>query len=211
MGVFKTTYKDRKGRTKEAAAWYVEFRDHLDTVRRLPAFPSKAASEEMGRGLEKLVAVPQGERRPVRPGPDPLPGGPARADAGEAGCHRAAGARSVPRSKPLADHLADFAAALTAKGNSPFHVEVVSGRARRLLVDGCGFRFHGDISASKVMERPCTPAGRHPAKKRGISAQTFNFYLQSVKQFCKWMVKDRRASEPAGPPRRAEREDRPPA
>ncbi len=31
--------------------------------------------------------------------------------------------------------------------------------------------------------------------KRGISAQTFNFYLQAVKQFCRWMVKDRRATE----------------
>ena len=56
MRVFKTTYKDRDGRTKEAAKWYVEFKDHLETVRRLPAFVSKAASEEMGRNLEKLVA-----------------------------------------------------------------------------------------------------------------------------------------------------------
>ena len=24
-------------------------------------------------------------------------------------------------------------------------------------------------------------------------AQTFNFYLQAVKQFCRWMVKDRRS------------------
>jgi hypothetical protein len=51
MRVFKTTYKDRKGCTKETAAWYVEIRDQLDTVRRLPAFQSKAASEEMGRNL----------------------------------------------------------------------------------------------------------------------------------------------------------------
>ncbi len=54
--VFKTTYTDRKGKPREAAKWYVEFRDHLDTVSRLPAFASKAASEEMGRNLEKLVA-----------------------------------------------------------------------------------------------------------------------------------------------------------
>jgi hypothetical protein len=47
--VFKTTYKDAKGRTKEAAKWYVEFRDQLETVRRLPAFTSKAASEELVR------------------------------------------------------------------------------------------------------------------------------------------------------------------
>ncbi|MHC4680835.1 MAG: tyrosine-type recombinase/integrase, partial [Planctomycetota bacterium] len=28
-----------------------------------------------------------------------------------------------------------------------------------------------------------------------MSAQTFNFYLQAMKQFCKWMAQDRRASE----------------
>ena len=31
--------------------------------------------------------------------------------------------------------------------------------------------------------------------KQGISAQTSNFYLQDTKQFCRWMVRDRRASE----------------
>ena len=30
-----------------------------------------------------------------------------------------------------------------------------------------------------------------------ISAQTYNFYLKAVKQFCKWMVQDGRASESA--------------
>jgi hypothetical protein len=56
MRVFETTYKDRNGRTKKAARWYIEFRDHLEYPRRLPAFESKAASEEMGRNLDKLVA-----------------------------------------------------------------------------------------------------------------------------------------------------------
>ena len=30
--LFKTTYKDAKGRTREAAKWYVEFKDHLSEV-----------------------------------------------------------------------------------------------------------------------------------------------------------------------------------
>src|SRR4051812_23432270 len=53
--VFRTTYRDAKGKTREASKWYIEFRDHLDTPRRLPAFASKAASAEMGRNLVKLV------------------------------------------------------------------------------------------------------------------------------------------------------------
>ncbi len=58
--LFKTTYKDGNGRTREAAKWYVEFRDHNRTVRRLPAFTSKAASEEMGRNVVKLVEYHSG-------------------------------------------------------------------------------------------------------------------------------------------------------
>src|SRR5262245_57340178 len=53
--VFKATYKDRRGKSRQSAKWDVEFRDHNETVRRLPAFTSKAASEEMGRNLVKLV------------------------------------------------------------------------------------------------------------------------------------------------------------
>jgi site-specific recombinase XerC len=30
---------------------------------------------------------------------------------------------------------------------------------------------------------------------RGASVQTMNFYLQAIKQFCRWMVKDRRMGD----------------
>ena len=33
------------------------------------------------------------------------------------------------------------------------------------------------------------------ANGTGISAQTFNFYLQAIKQFCRWMLKNKRATE----------------
>ena len=87
MRVFKTTYRDRKGVTQESSKWYVEFRDHAETIRRLPAFTSKQASE--------------------------------------------------------------------------------------------AFSYINGLRQAK----------------NGISAQTFNFYLQAIKQFCRWMVKDRRATE----------------
>ena len=56
MRVFKSTYRDGKGRTRPTARWYVEIRDQRETVRRLSAFTSKAASEELGRNLDKRVA-----------------------------------------------------------------------------------------------------------------------------------------------------------
>jgi len=54
--LFKSSYKDREGQTRETAKWYVEFRDHQETTRRLAAFTSKAASGELGRNVVKLVA-----------------------------------------------------------------------------------------------------------------------------------------------------------
>lgn len=39
----------------EAAKWYVEFRDHLERIKRLPAFTDKAQSEAFGRKIERLV------------------------------------------------------------------------------------------------------------------------------------------------------------
>src|SRR5262249_20272613 len=148
MRVFRTTFKDKKtGRTKEAPKWYVEFRDHLECVRRLPAFESKAASAEMGRNIDKLVAYYKASGGQTDPALTRfLSGLPIKTRERLVSIGLLAADR-VAVAKPLADHLADFAAALTAKGNTVRHVELVTGRARRVF-DGCAFRFYGDISAS---------------------------------------------------------------
>ncbi len=105
--------------------------------------------------------------------------------------------------RPLVDHLADFEAAMTATGATLRHVELVVARVRR-VVDGCGFKVWADVSASRVADFlnglradkvKRDEAGKITDTKRGTSAQTFNFYVQSVKQWCRWMVKDRRASD----------------
>jgi excisionase family DNA binding protein len=55
------------------------------------------------------------------------------------------------RKRPLADHLADFRAALAGKGNSPDYVALVLGRLQA-LADGCGWRTLNDLSASQAGE-----------------------------------------------------------
>lgn len=193
MRVFKSTYKNAKGRTCETSKWYVEFRDQRECVRRLPAFTSKAASEELGRNLVKLVAYHIASGGQVDPAMTRwLVGLPTKTRERLVVIGLLAADR-VATSKPLSDHLVDFRKALKAKGNTAFHVQVVTARAERIIKD-CGFRFYGDISASKVMAflndlRSDTEA------RRGISAQTFNFYVRAIKQFCRWMVRDRRALE----------------
>ncbi len=191
--VFKTSFKNRKGKRQEATKWYVEFRDHLETTRRLPAFASKAASEELGRNVVKLVAYHKASGGQTDPALTRwLSGLPAQTRVKLVSIGLLDPER-VATSKLLADHLTDFATALAAKECSPRHVDLVTARARK-IVDDCGFRYFGDINASKVMEY-LNDLRTDTETKRGISAQTFNFYLQAIKQFCRWAVKDRRATE----------------
>src|SRR5262249_17583624 len=172
--IFKTTYKDAKGRKREASKWYVEFRDHHQTVRRLPAFTSKAASEELGRNLAKLVGYFRGSGGQVDPSLTTwLTTLPAKTrerlvTIGVLPPDRVASA------KPLADHLTDWTESLQAKGCGERHVDLVVSCARK-IIDGCGFAFFPDVSASKVIAF-LNDLRADSETKRGISAQTFNFY-----------------------------------
>ena len=92
------------------------------------------------------------------------------------------------RRRPLAEHLEEFEGHLRNKGSTEMHVRIVTARARK-VVKGCKFKHMGDISASRVESFLADLRGE------GLSIQTVNFYLQAVKQFCRWMVSDRRCGD----------------
>jgi integrase len=190
MRVFKTTYRDRQGVTQESSKWYVEFRDHAETIRRLPAFTSKQASEAFGQNLDKLISYHRATGGLTDPSLQqwlsqiPQSARERLVEIGLLDGERAA------VTKPLSKHLDDFAESLKAKGSTSRHVELVKSRASK-VIEGCGFQHYSSISASKVLSQ----INDLRQAKNGISAQTFNFYLQAIKQFCRWMVKDRRATE----------------
>jgi len=194
--VFKTTYRDRNGKVQETSKWYVEFKDHLGTVRRVPAFTDKKLSEELGRKIEKLVGY-----RSVNEHPSPelgqwIEGLPASirrklTDIGVLDRKR------LTASQTLIDHLEDYKAGLRAKGTTAKQVDMVASRIRKIF-DGCGFRFWSDISAHKVetfLADLRKPTERDGKTIEGISHQTSNFYLTAVKGFCGWMVRHGRASQ----------------
>jgi integrase len=103
------------------------------------------------------------------------------------------------RKTPLANHLEDFERSLLAKGGTLKNAKQVKSRVKRVF-DECRLVFWNDIQASKVLH---TISGlrKYAKRKTGlkdlgeISAQTYNFYLKAIKQFCKWMVQDGRAAE----------------
>jgi len=92
------------------------------------------------------------------------------------------------RRRPLTEHFDEFKKLLTDSGTTKKHARQVTNRAKR-LADESGMKAWDDITASRVQ------AFIGKLKTDGYSIQTCNFYLQAIKQFCKWAVTDRRAAE----------------
>ena len=178
-------------RGRESKTWFLDFRLH-GRRQRIAGFTDKTASEELRRKIESLIAS-VGSGRPIEP------------ELGRWAQHAPGRIRDRLRdlgllgrlateiSRPLEQHLAEWRQSVIARGNTERHVELVVARASR-VINGCGFRFFSDIVPSRVEEYLLQLRGDTP-EKRGVSAQTSNFHLQAVKQFCRWMIADRRASD----------------
>ena len=198
MRIFKPGYKCRDGSRRKTAKWYVEFKDHSECIRRIPAFASKPASTEIGQNIEKLVAFhvsSGGQTDPkLTSWLETLPSVIKERLVSIGLLDK----KNVAFAKPLTQHLADFEQYLASKGNTNAHVKLLVGRAVKVFA-GCNFRFWSEMSASRVVTYLGdlrTPQNNDDGVTLpGISAQTSNFYLQAAKQFCRWMVKDGRASE----------------
>jgi len=209
MRTFQSTYRDKEGRTRTTETWYVEFRDHLEMPRRVAGFTDRKATESLGRNIQRLAwCKASGETL------DPVLGkwveGLSPRLRKSLRRFGLLDATKVAALEPLTKHvdgetdaegrvvLVGFRQALAAKGTTAKQVDLVAGRAKR-VIEGCGFTFWSDISASKVMSHldglRADKADDKGNTIPGISAQTFNFYLAAFKQFCRWMVKDGRASE----------------
>ncbi len=182
--VFKQQYtakdpKTGKRVTRKSKHWYIEYREHDGTRKRVRGFTDKKDTMQLAVRLEHeadLVAAGMGDRFKKH------------------------------RKRPLMEHLEEFKASLKAKGTTEKHVDLVYTRARK-IVQGCQFATWMDISASRIeaylaqerrdetVEGPPKPGETEPTKEviKGMSAQTFNFYIQAIKQFCRWMVLDQRA------------------
>jgi integrase/recombinase XerD len=89
------------------------------------------------------------------------------------------------RKRPLSEHLAEFKKYLTNKGVTSKQVRESTKQIQK-MVDDRKWKLIGDLSASGALEY----LGNLRCK--GKSAQTYNHYLKSVKQFTRWLVRDRR-------------------
>src|SRR5207302_1937834 len=153
----------------------------------------KSASKELADGLERLVAYHRGSGGQVDPS---LTTWLLGLDSNTLAKLKQYGLLPPERftaGKPLSEHLDDFAAVLTARGNTARHVELVKSRAKK-ITDGIAAKSFADITAGRVLAF-MNDLRTGTKDKPGVAAQTFNFYVQAIKQFAKWAVKERRAIE----------------
>ncbi len=187
MSVFKRKYTSLSGKSATIQKYSVDFRDHTGVLRRVAAFTDRSASLELERQLKKLVAL-----RMTGAGLDAelsrfLETCPAaiRERLGEWGIIDPARAAAGKR---LADHAEEWRGALTAKGNSKEYVTETIAKIKRLS-NACGWRQLSDISATGF------DRWRTDARNGGTSAETTNMYLTALRNFCNWLVKEKRLSE----------------
>jgi len=207
MRIFRTTYTSR-GQRKEAAKWYVELRDHNGIVRRLPGFPSERMTAKLGENVQSLINCQANHELPggdLAKWLEALPNRTAEILArwGLLAAHRLAAG------KALAEHIADWRAALLAKGVTAKHAGMVSHNAERIF-KACKITFVSQINAGKVQaalaelrkDKPKpAAAGSEPGKVqdviRGLSLQTCNHITTAAKAFTRWLCSDGRlAADP---------------
>jgi integrase len=90
--------------------------------------------------------------------------------------------------RPLMEHVDDFEQHLRHKGNTEQHVGELATKVRK-IVGGCKWSFIRDVSASRVQKFLAD------LRSSGLSVQTSNHYLRAIKQFSRWLVRDRRTND----------------
>ncbi len=183
MSVFRRTYTGRDGKREKTGVFYVEFRDHMDRVQRVPGYRDRAATQELERKLRTLSALRASGSPPdetMRRWTENLPAAlrDRLAAVGLITAQQVAALRSL---STLVDAWAEH---LGAKGTGEEHVRLVKARALR-VINGAGAKFWTDLSPTDVENYLRT--ARESGKR--ISARTSNFHLQAARQFIRWAIR----------------------
>jgi len=187
MRVYRRTYK-RDGAEHTVSKWYIDFVDHRGIHRRISGLTDKKASEALGRQIERLVAAKLA-REPLSRELSAWVETLSSALRSSLGRFGVLDGQRLAAGRALKEHIEDWRGFLSAKDNTPRYVGMKVSRVLK-IVEGCRFMYWSDLAATRVM----TFLSEMRDGGNGISAQTFNFYLQAAKQFCKWMCRDGRAT-----------------
>jgi integrase len=187
MKTYKPTYKDKlTGKIRKCRHWYLTFTDNRQIRRRLPAFSNKRATEKAAEKIEELLSsggiLSPDLQKWIENLRENMRGKLIKfglLDSQRISNHLG---------KTLAQHLDDFCGALLAKENGKGYADQIKSTVVLIFTE-CGFKMWSDIDANKVYTFLADLRG-----DPGIGQRTFNYYLKICKEFCKWLVKERRTT-----------------
>ncbi len=188
MATVERREQKRDGKTYRSKRWYVRYRDLEGKRKRIAAFADKRTSETLARNIEELMSCRATGTSPPAQLTKALDKLPERIlshlrKAGLLDAAQSAGAR------PLSEHLKKWSKHLDARGNSSRHIKQRISRASRLL-DAIGAAWWSDISGDSVEN-----ALIRFRDEEGLSVSTVNAYQSALKQFTRWMYRNRHAPE----------------
>lgn len=187
MHVYKPSYTSKTtGKPKRCRRWYISFADSMAVRRRLPAFASKRATDRAAAKLADLLALGGVPDRELQAWLEEIP---ERMRTRLTRWGVVDGRRvSEHLGKTLTEHVADYRGALEARGRAPAYVRQVAASLERDF-GASGFKTWADVDANRFYTYL---SGRRGPD--GIGQRTFNARLRAAQTFCRWMVKERRAT-----------------
>jgi len=182
MRVYRATYKDRDGRKRKSAKWYIDIFDHNQLRHKIPAFTHKRLSEGLGRNIETLVNCRIAGLEPDAKLNQWIETLPDRLLRKFVSWGLIEGQRTEI-TKPLTEHISDYVKILEAKGYSKDYVVRSRNRLKK-IVSECRLTYFRDITQSAVE----IYSGK--LKNDGYSNTSRGHYLDALKTFLNWVNKD---------------------
>ena len=185
MKVFRVSYKDRTGKKCQAEKLYIDFTDHNRFRHKIPAFADRRLSEGLGRNIETLVNCRIAGLEPdsklnqwIETMPDSL--------LRKLVSWGLMSGQRAEITKPLTEHIDDYAKVLGAKGFSKDYVVRTKNRLKKIVKD-CRFYFFRDITKSSVeiYSGKLKTVDKYSDTSRG-------HYLDCLKTFLNWAQLDQR-------------------
>jgi len=184
MRVYKATYKDRSGKQRKSAKWYVDIFDHNQLRHKIPAFADKRISEALGWNIESLINCRSAGLEPdakLNQWIETVPDSFLRKFVSWG----LLDGQRTEITKPLTEHISDYVKVLRAKRYSAGYIRHTQNRLKKIVQD-CRFFYFRDISKTAVE----IYIGK--LIKDGASATTAGHYLDCFKTFLNWAEQDQR-------------------
>lgn len=194
-------YRGRDGQQHQSRHWQIRFKDHRGGWQKMTGYTDKAVTATLARKILELVGCRSN-------------GGQLKLDMAkwvedlpDAIRERLIGLdlldlRAALASESLQQHLDEWRTSIINDGRTENHADTVRTHAGR-IVQACGFTRYSDIEP-EIIKKWLTKRQRQDKldresgdydPRRGFSIETRNSHVLAIKQFCRWMVRERRAVE----------------